>query len=149
MKETLDALGEIVLNSLPTFFLVILLYFFLKQTFFKPLEKTLARRFDATEGARKAAEESLRLADARIAEYEAAIRDARGEIYKEQEQFHKQMQEEHAAKVEIARREANARLEQAKAELAAETENARRSLAAESDMLAGQIAETVLRRRAA
>lgn len=149
MEATLQALGRILLNGLPTFFLVILLHFYLKRTFFRPMEKTLAARFDATEGARKAAEQSLLDADKRIAEYEASIRAARGEIYIEQEKLRKQLQETQAARLDAARQDAAARLTQAKSEIQTETAHALQTLAAESDVLANQITETILQRRAA
>ncbi len=149
MEATLQALGRILLNGLPTFFLVILLHFYLKRTFFRPMEKTLAARFDATEGARKAAERSLQDADKRIAEYQASIRAARGEIYIEQEKLRKELQERQAAQLEAARQNAAARLADAKAQIAAETASARQSLAADSDALANEITESILRRRAA
>jgi hypothetical protein len=39
--------------------------FYLKYMFFKPLEKVLQQRYDATEGARKRAAEALELAAAK------------------------------------------------------------------------------------
>ncbi len=149
MEATLQALGRILLNGLPTFFLVILLHFYLKRTFFRPMEKTLTARFDATEGARKAAEQSLQEADKRIAEYQASIRAARGEIYLEQEKLRKELQERQAAQLETARQDAAVRLTHAKAEIEAETANARQTLAAQSDLLANEIADSILQRRAA
>ena len=149
MEATLQALGRILLNGLPTFFLVILLHFYLKRTFFQPMEKTLAARFDATEGARKAAEQSLQDADKRIAEYQASIRAARGEIYIEQEKLRKELQEKQAAQLEAARQDAAIRLTKAKSEIETETASARQTLADESDVLANEIAEAILQRRAA
>ena len=76
MDATLLALGGILLKAVPTFLLVILLNFYLKAVFFKPLEKVLRQRYEATEGARKLAAESMERAAARTAEYEAAMRAA-------------------------------------------------------------------------
>ena len=149
MDATLHSLGEILLRAIPTFFLVIALFVYLKFMFFGPLEKVLKARYDATEGARKMAEESLRRADARTAEYEAAMRAARGEIYQEQEKLRRQLQQERAAAVEAARKKSEEQIVQAKAELAAEAAQARNTLAAESESLASQIADSVLRRRVA
>ena len=59
MESTLAALGGILLKALPTFFLFIFLHLYLRFVFFKPLEKVLKARYDATEGARKLAEASL------------------------------------------------------------------------------------------
>src|ERR1700679_1378160 len=87
MTQTLHDLGGIVLNGLPTFFLVIILAFFVKFLYLRPLERVLAERFQLTEGARKAAEESLKNADTKIAEYQGALNRARSEIYQEQADY--------------------------------------------------------------
>ena len=55
MDATLHALGEILLKAVPTVLLVVVLHFYLKYVFFRPLKKVLAERYDATEGARKLA----------------------------------------------------------------------------------------------
>src|SRR3954453_13202883 len=99
MDVILNQLGELVLKAAPTFILVVLLQFYLKRIFFKPLEEVLHQRYEATEGARKAAEDSLARASAKAAEYQAALRAARTELYPSQEQFYKQMQERETAPV--------------------------------------------------
>src|SRR5690349_24951526 len=106
MEETLHQLGGILLRALPTFVLVILLTFYLKAVFFKPLEKVLHERYEATEGARKRAQESLDLAARKTAEYEAAMRAARAKVYQAQEQLHKQLAEAQAAELLAARHRA-------------------------------------------
>ena len=55
----LQALGGTLLNAVPTFILVVLLHFYLKSLFFKPLGKVLHERYEATAGARLAAEKSM------------------------------------------------------------------------------------------
>jgi F-type H+-transporting ATPase subunit b len=149
MDAMLHALGGILLNAVPTFLLVILLHFYLKSIFFKPLEKVLQQRYDATEGARKLAEQSLEQAAAKTASYEAQLRAAKAEMYQAQEQLHKQLQDREAAAVAAARGRADAAVKAAKAQLDADVEAAKASLAADSESLANQIAETILRRQAA
>jgi F0F1-type ATP synthase membrane subunit b/b' len=149
MDETLRQLGRIVYYGLPTSFLVILLCIYLKIMYFKPFQKMLAARYEATEGARKAAEESLARAHAKAAEFDAALQQARQEIYAEQEQYLKKLQEQQAAEVETVRRASEEHLEQARQQLAAEGAAARESLAAQSDRLASQIADAILSGRAA
>src|SRR6266567_3449447 len=136
MDETLRQLGGILLRAVPTFILVVLLHFYLKFIFLKPLARVLRQRYDATEGARKLAEGSLAKASEKAAEYEAALRAARAETYKELEQLRRQLQDDRA----IAIREARA---------GAEAADLKKSLEAESDALADRIAEKVLRGRAA
>jgi F-type H+-transporting ATPase subunit b len=149
MEETLRQLGGILLRAAPTFILVVLLHFYLKFIFFKPLAKILQERYDATEGARKEAEASLKRADEKAAEYEAALRAARAETYKEMEQMRRTWQDERAAKVKDSRARAEAAVAQAKAALHAEAEELKKTLEAESVALAGQIADKILRGRAA
>src|SRR6266550_285134 len=103
MDETLRQLGGILLRAIPTFILVVLLHFYLKFMFFKPLQRVLRERREATEGARELAEQSLKKADEKTAAYEAALRAARAESYKELEQLRRQLQDERAAGVREAR----------------------------------------------
>src|SRR5689334_2565386 len=149
MEETLRALGEILLKAVPTFVLVFALYLYLSRMFFRPLEKVLQRRYEATEGARKLADESLAKAAAKTAEYEAAMRAARGEVYNELGQLRRQLQADHAAAIDKARQEAEGQINAAKAALQQEASHLKQQLAGESDALATQIVESILRGRAA
>jgi F-type H+-transporting ATPase subunit b len=149
MEETLRALGGVLLRAIPTFLLVVFLHFYLKSMFFGPLQKVLKERYDATEGARKMADASLAKAAEKAAEYEAALRAARAETYKELEQLRRQLQEERAAGVREARAKADAQVAEAKASLNAEMAVLKRSLEAESESLADRIASKILRRPAA
>ena len=149
MDAMLQALGGILLKAVPTFLLVVLLHFYLKGVFFNPLRKVLRQRYEATEGARKLAAESLDRAAARTAEYEAATRAARTEIYQAQEQAHKRLQESEMTELTAARRHAEAAVQEAKAQLAGDVEAAKAALARDSDLLANQIADSILRGSAA
>src|SRR5437763_12337645 len=122
MEQTLQQLGGILLRAIPTFVIVVLLHFYLKFIFFKPLKQVLRQRYEATEGARKSAEASLARASDKAAEYEAAIRQARSDSYKELEQLRRQLQDERAAGVKEARTRAEASVAQAKAALAVEVD---------------------------
>ena len=149
MDATLHALGGILLRSLPTFFLVVLLHFYLKYVFFRPLERVLRGRYEATEGARKLAEASLAKAEAKTSEYEAALRKVRAEIYQEQDRLHRQMAQEQSEAVRAARARADAMVRETKAQLEAEMADVRQSLDAQVAGLAEDIAGRVLAGRAA
>ena len=149
MDATLRALGEILLKAVPTFFLVLLLYAYLTRVFFRPLEKVLRRRYEANEGARKLAEESQAKATAKMAEYEAAMRTARGEVYQELGKLRAQLQAERNAALEAARKQAETQIAAAKTGLEREVAVLKQDLAAQSDLLATQITESILRRSAA
>ena len=149
MEATLHQLGAILLQAIPTILLLLILHTYLKAVFFKPIEKALHQRYEATEGARKVAQESLERAAAKTKEYEDALRAARGEIYQQQEQLHKQLSEKTTEQLKEARQRADEMIQAARAELAKEAEAAKNRLSAESDRLADEIAERILRRSAA
>ena len=149
MTQTLHDLGGIVLNGLPTFFLLIILTFFVKFLYLQPLEKVLAERYRLTEGARKAAEESLKSADTKIAEYQDALNRARGEIYREQADFLHKLHAEQSEMARAARLESDSRVAAIKLSIARDADATRDHLEAQSESLAAEIAAAILGRRAA
>jgi F-type H+-transporting ATPase subunit b len=149
MDTMLHDLGQLLLRAVPTFLLVIALDFYLKYMFFKPLEKVLQQRYDATEGARKLAAEALELVAAKTAQYEAALRAARSEVYQAQEQAHRQLAEHQAGELLATRQRTEQIVRDAQRQLAEDAEVLKRELAAGSDALANQIADSILRGRAA
>ena len=144
MNQTLHDLGGIVLNGLPTFFLIVILAIFVKFLYLAPLEKVLAERFRLTEGARKAAEDSLKNADTKIAEYQDALNRARTEIYREQAGFLQSLHAEQAELARAARLESDARVAAIKLSIAQEADTARQSLDLQSEALAADIADCIL-----
>jgi len=149
MDKTLHDLGGIVLNGLPTFFLVLILAFFVRHLYLKPLDKVLEQRFRLTEGARQAAEESLRNADSKVAEYQEALNQARSEIYQEQAAFLQKIHAEQAEMASAVRAESDARVAAIKLSIAKEADAARAGLEAQAEALSNQIAEVILSRRVA
>ena len=147
MEATLHALGQILVQALPTFFLVLFLFVYLRSMFFRPLEKVLAERAEATEGARRKAAEALDRANAKAAAYEEQIRAARNDIYREQEEVRQKWRDEQTAQVAAARQSAEAAVKDARAQLANDAEIAKASLAANSQALAEQISAAILQRR--
>jgi F-type H+-transporting ATPase subunit b len=149
MDAMLHALGGILLRAVPTFLLIFLLHLYLKNVFFKPMERVLKARYEATEGARATAERSLSDAAARTAQYEKALFEAKTELYQAQEKAFKDLQDQQAAAIAEARATADSQVKKAKEQLGDEIERARQNLAAESDALAARIADVVLQRSAA
>jgi F-type H+-transporting ATPase subunit b len=149
MGDTLQHLGQILLNAVPTVILLLLLHFYLKYMFFKPMEKVLRQRYEATEGSREMADEALARAAARTAEYETALRAARSEVYQAQEVLHHELQEREAAQLTAARQSAEATVKQAREQLAGDVEKAKAELGRESEALAASITESILRGSAA
>jgi len=148
MEATLHALGEIVLKGLPTFFLLLVLHFYLKRMLFSPLQKVLDERYEATTGARKQAESAMARAEAKATEYEEALRTARTEVYKENDALRKQWREQQTTLLAEARVKAESAIAIAKAELAGDVRAARETLQADSDRIADGITAAILRRTA-
>ena len=148
MEQTLHALAGILQKSIPTIIFLLLLYFYFKAMLFGPLAKTLAQRDALTKGARKTARHSLEEADRKTAEFEAKLRDARGEVYREQEETRKKWLADQAAQIASARDSAAQSIQKAKVQIAAEANAARASLAEQAGVLADQITAAVLQRSA-
>ncbi len=144
MDSTLQALGGILVRAIPTFGLVVVLHLYLKRMFFRPLEKVLGERREATEGAREAAETALRRAEEKAAGYEAALREARSAMYKEQEEVRGRWVAEQGQRIQEARATARALVAEAKRDLEGEVARARVELGASSEELAAEIAQGVL-----
>jgi F-type H+-transporting ATPase subunit b len=149
MDATLQALGGILLKAIPTLLLLIVVHFYLKFMFFKPLIAVLAKRREATEGARQAAENAMAQANSRAAEIEAALRKARAEIYEDQEQTRKRLVEQQTQAIDQSRQKSHGLVHDARLQLAAETDAAKAELATYAQALAEQIASRLLTGRAA
>jgi F0F1-type ATP synthase membrane subunit b/b' len=149
MDQTLHDLGGIVLEGLPTFFLVLILWFFVKILYFNPLEKVLEERFRLTEGAKKAAEDSLRNADTKIAEYQQALDKARAGIYDENARVVQALTAEQNNRAQTIKTEMEQKVATAKAAIAQDSNEARAMLQAQSEMLASQIADAILQKKVA
>ena len=149
MEQTLEALAGILLKSIPTILLLLFLYFYLKAMLFSPLTKVLKQRDELTTGTRLAADRSLRDAEQRVQEYDAKLREARAELYREQEATRAQWLADQASQITGARQRTGTAVAEAKEQMAAEVVAARQSLIESSGALADQIATAVLGGRAA
>jgi F-type H+-transporting ATPase subunit b len=148
MEATLQALGGLLLKAIPTLVLLLLVHFYLKWMFFRPLGNVLAQRRASTEGLREAAEATLKKASELTASIETQLRQAREQIYQEQDEARRRWTGEQAARLEEARRQARELVHQSKVQLEAETAAVKRDLAATTDALAEQIARALLERKA-
>src|SRR6202140_3921715 len=85
MDETLHQLGELLLGAVPTVILLTLLYALYTTIVHKPLQRVLAERRSKTEGAVEKSRADIAAADARTAEYEQKLREARAAVFKAQD----------------------------------------------------------------
>jgi len=149
MEATLQQLGGILLKAIPTVILLLIVYAYLKWTFFRPLEKVLAERKAATEGTRQRADQLLAKAEQTQTAIEAALRKAREEVYHEQEEARRRWTSDQAAQLEKARHDSREMIHQAHTQLETEIAAAKRELAGTAESLAEQIARTLLERKTA
>lgn len=148
MDSTLNQLGGILLNAVPTVILLLVVFLYLKWMFFRPLEKVLAERKLATTGTREKAEALLAKAGQTAAAIEAELKKARESIYQEQEEARRRWSSDQTAQLDQARNSAREAIHQAKMQLETETAAAKRELSATAESLAEQIAKTLLERTA-
>ena len=144
LQQMVELLVPLFVGALPTVLLVFFLFFFLRWAFWRPFERVLAQRQAATEGARREAETLLGTANEKLRQYEDALRQARAEIYREQEANRHQALEERNQMLSETRQRAGETLRQAKSDIAQQVQRATRELEGESQRLAEEIARTLL-----
>ena len=144
MEETLRQLGELLLGSIPTIIFMVLLWGAYSVLVHRPLTKVLAERRSKTEGAVEKARADIAAAEARTAEYEQRLREARLAIFKQQEARRQQALQARAAAVAEARSKAHAQVEQARVALEKDKTAAQEKLQTESGRLASEIIRVVL-----
>jgi F-type H+-transporting ATPase subunit b len=148
MGQTLQALGGLLLQAIPTICLLLIVHFYLKFVFFRPMREVLDKRREATEGARHSAAAMLQKATEKADALDAALRKARDEIYLENEATRRKWIDEQSARLEEARKESRERIHQAKLEFEAQAAVAKKSLEATAESLAEEITRSLLARRA-
>jgi F-type H+-transporting ATPase subunit b len=146
MESTLHDLGQLLLKAIPTLFLLLVVHFYLKRMFFRPMADVLAKRRAATDGFRESAEAMRVKAAEQTKSIEEQLRQAREVIYKEQEELRRTWTGDQSSQLEAARQQARQLIGQSKHQLDDETSVARNQLANTADSLADQIANTLLER---
>src|SRR5258706_2318937 len=137
-------LGELFLGAVPAVVLILIVYFILKWLCFKPLLAVMAEREARSMGAQKAAEAAQAAAAEKLKQYQDALKQARAQLYVEQEAARKKLLDERAAVLKDARARSSAEVVAAKERMAAEFAAARRDLEAGISDLAAEIASRVL-----
>ncbi len=145
MDEILRQLGELLLAAIPTVVVFVILFFAYKLIVHKPLVAVLDERRARTQGAVEKATADIAAAEARTAEYEQRLRDARISIFKKLEARRQQWLQARAAAVAEARAAAETRVKAARTSLEQDVEQAKVTLQAEGETLASQIIRTVLK----
>jgi F-type H+-transporting ATPase subunit b len=144
MDEILGQLGGLLLGSVPTIIFIVLLFGIYTAVVHKPMVKVLAERHSRTEGAIEKARADIAQAEARTAEYEQRLREARMTVFKSQEARRQLALQARAAAVAEARAGAQGQVEKARAAIEQDKVAAQSGLQAESGKLAAAIIRTVL-----
>lgn len=136
----------------PNFSLVIILVLFvifvflMSRLLFKPIGRVLDERELLTEGATAEARAASRHYKSRLADYEASMRQARAESYRQLEERRALALEERNRLIEQVREQAAVDIERAKEEIRQQTSQARAALEVESRQIAERISRTLLGR---
>src|SRR5947209_19590358 len=94
MEETLRQLGGLLLGAIPTVIFMLAMYLVYTVLVHRPLTRVLAERRSRTEGAVEKARADVAAAEARTAEYEQRLREARTSMFKMQETRRQQVRSE-------------------------------------------------------
>jgi F-type H+-transporting ATPase subunit b len=144
MDQTLIQLRGLLLGAIPTVIFLLVTYALYAILVHKPLVRVLAERRAKTEGAVEKARADVAAAEARTAEYEQRMREARTAVFKAQEARRQQAMQVRAAAVTEAKGKAHQQIEQARAAIEKEKSEAQAGLTAEAGKLATEIIRTVL-----
>jgi len=144
MDETLRQIGGLLLGSIPTVICFLLLYGLYTVLVHKPLARVLSERRARTQGAIEKARADVASAEARTAEYEQRLREARLALFKAQELRRAKASQARAAAIADGRQRAQHQIDQARTEIESEKTVAKGSLEAEAGRLAAEIIRTVL-----
>jgi F-type H+-transporting ATPase subunit b len=144
MDQTLRQLGELLLGSIPTVILLAFLYVLYTVIVHKPLQRVLAERRSKTEGAVEKSRADIAAAEARTAEYEQRLREARAAVFRTQEARRLAALEVRTSAINEARHRAQKQVESAKRDIEKDKEAAQAGLQGEAAALAREIVRRVL-----
>jgi F-type H+-transporting ATPase subunit b len=145
MDQTLRQLGELLLGAVPTVILLAtlsILYTFLVH---RPLTAVLAERRNRTQGAIEKARADIAAAEARTADYEQRLREARQKIFKNQEARRQQATQSRNQIVHQAHTRAQEQIKQARAGIGEDKQQAMSKLQSDAARLATEIVRIVMR----
>jgi F-type H+-transporting ATPase subunit b len=144
MDLILRQVGELLLGAVPTVVLLLLLYVVYHFLVHTPLERILEERRAKTTGAIERARADVAAAEAKTAEYENRLREAKLAVFKMQESRRKEAQAARSAAVAEARERAGIQVKQAREGIAKDIAAAKVTLQTESERLASEIIRRIL-----
>ena len=145
MEQTLRQLGELLLGAVPTVILLASLCILYTFILHRPLTAVLAERRRRTQGAMEKARADIAAAEARTADYEQRLREARQKIFKNQEARRQQATQSRTEAVNEARARSQEQVKQARAGIEEDKQQALSKLQSDAARLATDIVRAVLR----
>lgn len=144
MDQTLHQLGELLLGAIPTVILLALLYGLYTAIVHKPMRRVLDERRGRTEGAVEKSRADIAAAEARTAEYEQRLREARATVFRAQEARRQAALQARSAAVAEARHKTQAQVQAARKDIEQDCKAAQSALQGEAAALAQEIVRRVL-----
>ncbi len=145
MDETLRQLGELLLRSIPTVCFFLVVYFGYRILVHKPLMRVLEERYNKTQGAVEKARADIASAEAKTAEYEQRLREAKMAIIRAQEARLAQAMSVRNDVLNRARGQATEKVAQARATLEQDMQQAKAVLQGDAERLSQEVIATILR----
>jgi F0F1-type ATP synthase membrane subunit b/b' len=142
--EILHQIGELFLEALPTVFILLLFFVFLKWAFFTPILKAITERTARIEGARAEAAAVQAEAKNEMDAYHDAMKRARGKIFAEQEAARQVVLDERARLLQAMRGRVQDEVVAGKKRISDEAAAARAEIERQTPVLAAEIARAVI-----
>jgi F-type H+-transporting ATPase subunit b len=149
MDAILRQIGELLISSIPTIISLLIVWTSYRFIVHGRLQQVLEQRHALTQGAVQRAQEEIARAEARTAEYEQKVREARAEIYKTQQANRQRIMDTRNAALAEARKQAGDKVKEARTSVAATVASSKTALREQADALADKIIESVLKPAAA
>jgi F-type H+-transporting ATPase subunit b len=145
MDETLRQLGQLLLGSVPTIILFLVAYLSYRYLVHGRLEQVLQERYARSEGAVEQARADIAAAEAKTAEYEQRLREAKMAIFKAQEARRQEALKARTAAVAEAREAAGREVGQARERIGQDVAAAKAQLQPQAERLATAVIRTILK----
>jgi len=142
--------GENIIQPDLSLVLVLIIFlifaFVLNKILFKPISKVLDERHNLTVGATDEARSATRSYQSRLADYEAGIREARAQGYRQAERDRAAAIERRRQTIDEVKLQATRQIEEAKSNIMDQAAAARAALESDSHQIAERISRTLLGR---
>lgn len=134
-----------MLGAIPTIILFAITFAAYRMIVHGALMRTLAERRARTQGAMEQAQRDIASAEAKTSEYESQLREARAQVYQQQEALRRKWNDQRARLMQESRNEAEGRIKAARETLMADVEKAKAEIQQSSEALAQQVVRSVLK----